>query len=614
MKLKLSTRFLFHFLAFIFLTSTTWAQEIKFQASVSKNPVAVGEAFRLTFTINVQTNRITPPDLSKFDIVGGPNQSSNAQITNAGIIQNIQLSYVLMAKQEGKFLIGSASANIANGLVKSNEINLTVKGKVAPQTQQQQQNPYQYYQQPQQRQEQPASNAEDNIYIKAIVNKSKVYQGEQFSVIYKLYSKYNAVSFSDIKFPSFSGFYSEELAVPKNIEFVRETINGQVWLTAVIKKSLLMAQKSGKLEIPSLEMQALVRERTNSRDIFEQMFGGGFRDINVKLKSKTLAIDVEATPNQGKPASFTGSAGDFTIEASIDKNKLKTNDAATLKITLSGKGGFKLIDNLSVNMIDEIEMYDPQIKDKLIHSESGSSGSRTFEYLLIPKTGGNFELGPFQFSFFSPTSKTYKTISTNKIVLEVERSKNDGYVTNKRKNNENVSKEDVSPIFESNIQFYESDQYFFIGTGYFYSISAIPPIVFLIILGWRRKKNLELTNSKSIKIKKANQITQKRLKLAQNLAQSSTGEFNQAVLDALYGYLQDKFQLNKFDLNSDQIKMVLQQNGVEDRTILEWLTIISNCEMAKYSPISQVSPKQVLEDAAHCLNEIENQLKNTVEK
>lgn len=613
MKIKSISVFLFHFLILTF--STAWAQEIKFQASVSKNPVAVGEAFRLTFTINAQTNRISPPDLSKFDLVSGPNQSSNAQITNAGIIQNIQLSYVLMAKQEGKFLIGAASANIANGLVKSNEINLTVKGKVAPQNQQQQQrqNPYQYYQQPQQ-QEQTASNAEDNIYIKAIVSKNRVYQGEQFSVIYKLYSKYNAVSFSDIKFPSFSGFYSEELAVPKNIEFVRETINGQVWLTAVIKKSLLMAQKPGKLEIPSLEMQALVRERTNSRDIFEQMFGGGFRDINVKLKSKPLSIEVDATPNQGKPASYTGAAGDFNIEATIDKNKLKANDAATLKITLSGKGGFKLIDNLSVNMIDEIEMYEPQIKDKLVHSESGSSGSRIFEYLLIPKTGGNFEIGPFQFSYFSPTSKSYKTISTEKIVLEVERSKNDTYVASKRKGDVKTLSEDVSPIFESNIQFYESDQYFFIGTGYFYSISAIPPLVFLIILAWRRRKNLELANSKTNRIKKANQITQKRLKLAQNLAQSSTSEFNQAVLNALYGYLQDKFQLNKFDLNSDQIKTVLQLNGVEDRTVQEWLTIISNCEMAKYSPVSQITPQKVLDNAAHCLNEIENQLKNTIEK
>jgi hypothetical protein len=613
MKIKSISVFLFHFLILTF--STAWAQEIKFQASVSKNPVAVGEAFRLTFTINAQTNRISPPDLSKFDLVSGPNQSSNAQITNAGIIQNIQLSYVLMAKQEGKFLIGAASANIANGLVKSNEINLTVKGKVAPQNQQQQQrqNPYQYYQQPQQ-QEQAASNAVDNIYIKAIVSKNRVYQGEQFSVIYKLYSKYNAVSFSDIKFPSFSGFYSEELAVPKNIEFVRETINGQVWLTAVIKKSLLMAQKPGKLEIPSLEMQALVRERTNSRDIFEQMFGGGFRDINVKLKSKPLSIEVDATPNQGKPASYTGAAGDFNIEATIDKNKLKANDAATLKITLSGKGGFKLIDNLAVNMIDEIEMYEPQIKDKLVHSESGSSGSRIFEYLLIPKTGGNFEIGPFQFSYFSPTSKSYKTISTEKIVLEVERSKNDTYVASKRKGDVKTLSEDVSPIFESNIQFYESDQYFFIGTGYFYSISAIPPVIFLIILTWRRRKNLELANSKTNKIKKANQVTLKRLKQAQNLAQGSSNEFNQAVLDALYGYLQDKFQLNKFDLNSDQIKAVLQKNGVEDKTMQEWMTIISNCEMAKYSPVSQITPQKVLDNAAHCLNEIENQLKNTIEK
>lgn len=613
MKIKSISVFLFHFLILTF--STAWAQEIKFQASVSKNPVAVGEAFRLTFTINAQTNRISPPDLSKFDLVSGPNQSSNAQITNAGIIQNIQLSYVLMAKQEGKFLIGAASANIANGLVKSNEINLTVKGKVAPQNQQQQQrqNPYQYYQQPQQ-QEQAASNAVDNIYIKAIVSKNRVYQGEQFSVIYKLYSKYNAVSFSDIKFPSFSGFYSEELAVPKNIEFVRETINGQVWLTAVIKKSLLMAQKPGKLEIPSLEMQALVRERTNSRDIFEQMFGGGFRDINVKLKSKPLSIEVDATPNQGKPASYTGAAGDFNIEATIDKNKLKANDAATLKITLSGKGGFKLIDNLAVNMIDEIEMYEPQIKDKLVHGESGSSGSRTFEYLLIPKTGGNFEIGPFQFSYFSPTSKSYKTISTEKIVLEVERSKNDTYVASKRKGDVKTLSEDVSPIFESNIQFYESDQYFFIGTGYFYSISAIPPVIFLIILTLRRRKNLELANSKTNKIKKANQVTLKRLKQAQNLAQGSSNEFNQAVLDALYGYLQDKFQLNKFDLNSDQIKAVLQKNGVEDKTMQEWMTIISNCEMAKYSPVSQITPQKVLDNAAHCLNEIENQLKNTIEK
>lgn len=609
MDIKLKTGLLC--LMSLFLSFNFQAQEIRFQANVSKNPVAVGEAFRLNFTINAQSSRFSAPDLSKFELISGPSQSTNMQIINGQMSQNFQVSYVLTPKNEGTFVIGPASVTVGNGIVKSNEITLTVKGKVSQQQQNPQQNynPYQPFNPPPQQSQQNASNPQENIYIKAIVSKTKVYQGEQFSVVYKLYSKYNAVSFSDIKFPSFSGFYSEELAIAKNIEFERETINGQVWLTATVKKSLLMAQKSGKLDIPSLEMTALVRERTAPRDIFEQMFGGGVRDVSVKLKSKPTTITIEPHPINGKPAAFTGAVGDFSIEASIDKSNVKSNDAVTLKINLSGKGGFKLIDDLKLNFPDEFEVYDPQIKDKITHSESGSTGSRTFEYLIIPKTGGKYELGPFSFSYFNPASKSYKTISTSQLTLDVERSKNDAQTYQRRKSDTQVSKETVTPIYNDSEDLKSTENFFWVNSSSFYSLLVAPPVLFILLLVWKRKKLTDSKNSTVIRKKKALQKALNTIESAQKYISVDNQKANQELLSALQNFISEKFELKIADFNTDEISKILEKYKANQEIKAQTLKLLSLFEMAKYAPQSNLALENTISDLTTCLKQL-----NSLEK
>jgi hypothetical protein len=266
------------------------AQEVKFSATITKTKAAVGEQLRLTYSINANANSFNGPDLSAFNVYSGPNQSSSVQIINGSVSQAFSYYYIIAGKKEGDFTIPPATIQIGNGRIQSNSIDLKiVKGNPAT-TQQQQggQRPGNI----QQQQQQPVTASGDNLFIRAIVNKSTAYLGEQFSVTYKIYSKYNQINFSDLKFPTFNGFYTEEIPMGKNDKLEVENYNGSTWYTAELKKTLLFPQKSGKLEIPTLDATCLVRERVQSQSIFDQFFGGGFKDSQVKVKSKSLTVEV----------------------------------------------------------------------------------------------------------------------------------------------------------------------------------------------------------------------------------------------------------------------------------------------------------------------------------
>lgn len=598
------------FAIFIILTimagmSYAFAQEIKFDATVSKRKVSVGEIFQLSYTLNVSVQRFEGPNLNEFVNYSGPNQSSSMQIINGQMTQSLTFYYRLAAKKEGKFTIPSATVLVANGTIKSNQVDIEV---VAASSQTQQQN----QQSTQQKQGQSSGVTNDRLFIRASVSKSEIYQNEQIIVTYKLFSKYGSINISDFKFPSFNGFYAYEIESSKNTTLQQENVNGEIFYTAELKQTILLPQKSGTLEIPTLEAEFIVRERTSAQSIFEQFFGGGYRDVKFKTKSKPLKITVNPFPSAGKPANFAGAVGDLSLKAEIDKDKLKTNDALNLKVTISGRGSLKLIDKLNINFPVEWEVYDPQITDKISLNTSGMSGSRTFEFLIIPKAGGNYKLGPIALDYFNPLKKSYEKTESPVLNIAVERGK-DEPVYNAKAGNKAELKilgTDVRYISSSPGEFKKVGEKSFFASKIFYTLAFIPPFFLLILLLFRRSRNKQNADVQGMKFRKANKIAMLKLKEAEKALKAGNKElFFNEVSKSIFGFLSDKFSIPLSELSRDSIRIKLSEKGVSEDKISEVLSLIDQCELARFAPSQTLDMKTVYDLAVNFISKNQSKSK-----
>ena len=586
------------------------AQEVRFSASVTKNKVAVGERFRVTFSINTNASSFSPPDLSDFSVVSGPNQSSNFQMTpGGGITQNLSYFYDLVPQKEGSYTIGPASIVVGNGRVKSNSIEIVVSGTKAQGQQGQNQQSNRGQNPPAESQVPTEGN---NLYIKAIVNKSEAYLGEAIHVKYKLFTRYNLVNFSDLKFPSFTGFYAQDLATAKNVQLAVENIGGVNYYTLELKQSVLFAQKSGKLEIPTLEAECIIRERVQSQNIFDQFFGGSYRDQRVKVKSKPLGIQINPLPTNGKPAHFNGAVGKFGMEVSTDKRSGKSGDAFTLKVRINGTGNLKLSEQPSIAFPPEFEVYDPQINEQIQTTEQGMTGSRTFEYLMIPRAGGNYTIGPIEYTYFDPTRKTYVDISSEAIQLSIAKSAGEETVVS-RSGNQSSPK-----VLGSDIRYNKTNTPEFkpIGDGYFfgtlpYYILLLAPLLGLgFIFIFKRIRNERSENAELYRKKGAGPIARKRLKVAAAFMNKQDDQgFYQEISKALYGYVTDKMELKGAELSRDRIKEVLQHNKIGETVITEFIALIDRCEFARYAPQTEKGTSAIYEEAGRIIESLDKSLK-----
>lgn len=594
-------------LAFVPLAFVTRAQEIKFSGVSSHSKVAVGDQFRITYTINTNASSFQSPDLREFNVLSGPNQSSSVQIMNGAFAQTLSYYYILSAKKEGKYTIDPAVITVGNGRIQSNSIIIEV-GKSS-----QKSNPAATNSNSNQNQAQSSSNTSDRIFIRAIVNKKSVFLGESVSVTYKLYSKYNQINFSDLKFPTFNGFYTEEIEMGKNDKLEVEQYDGSTWYTAELKRSLLFPQKSGRLEIPALEATCLVRERTQSgQNFFDQFFGGGYRDVSVKIKSQPHNLEVLSHPNNAKPADFNGAVGAFNVEASVDKDNIKSGDAITYKLEVSGNGNLKLLEAPKLDFPVEFEAYDPQVKDNIRVSESGITGSRTFEYLLIPRAGGKYKLGPFTYSFFSISKKAYQTTTLPAISIDVAKTAGDQIITN-RSGTGSSPKQLASDIKFIKLEAPDLEPVdskpFFLSLP-FYSLSALPPLALILLLVMRNRNADRSSNKSFYRQKEAGGMAQKRLKHAGELLKANKKDaFYEEIFRALYGYLSDKLQIPQAQLSKEFVAEKLLNKSVPSADVKELERLLSTCEFARFAPGAESNMSNVYDEARVLITSMEKYLK-----
>ena len=587
-----------------------WADDkITFTANAPEVVVS-GDQFRLSYTINTQKVRdFRAPSIKDFDVLMGPSRSmqSSRNIVNGKVasVSSITFTYILMAGKEGTYKIPGATI-VADG---NNYTSNSIEIKVLP---------------PDKSASTSGSgNASANqaggnitnkdLFITATASKTDVYEQEAILLTYKIYTKVNLTQLHG-DMPDLKGFHTQEVELPSQKQWTIEHYNGSNYNTTVYSQYVLFPQQSGKLEIPSITFDGTISQMVASADPFDAFFNGGsYVNVNKKIVTPKVAINVKALPS-GKPANFSGGVGEFTISSSISTQELKTNDAVTLKLVISGTGNMKLINTPEVGFPQDFEIYDPKVDNKFNLTRSGLAGSKVIEYLAIPRHAGNFTIPPVEFSYFDLKSQSYKTLKTDAYTLNVAKGEGsaDQVVANyTSKEDLKVLGKDIRYIKTGETSLTPKDDYFF-GSMSYCLWYIIPLTLFAAYLIIYRKQALENANIAKVRTKKANKVATKRMKNAGKLlAEKNMSAFYDEVLKALWGYISDKLNIPVSQLSKDNIEEELLRYGLSEELIKEFIGTLNECEFARYAPGNQnEAMDKVYASAVDVINKMENSIKH----
>ncbi len=578
--------------------------------------VAMGEQFRLGFTLNDRGSDLQLPDLSNFDVLMGPStsQSSSIQIINGKTTQSVSFSYIfiLRAKKEGKFSIRPASIKVNGKTYESNSLEIQV-AKGQPQQSNTQQQGSQQQQGTQQQEEAPAGNiSKDNLFVRVIADKTNVSKGEQILATVKLYISQNVPlnGFDDVKLPSYEGFWTKDIDVPSQVNFTREVYNGKIYQVGILKKTILFPQQVGKIRIDPFEITCLVRQRVRQQQSFFDDFFDNYRVVKAKVVSDPLTINVKDLPNP--PAAFNGAVGNFSFSGSIDKTNVKSNEAVTLKLSVSGSGNLNLINPPKIELPQDFESYEPKTTDKVVASDNGLNGSISFEYLFIPRYAGDFTIPAISFVFFNPATNKFETRETGPFTLKVEKGSDDNssVVNSYSKEDVKMIGKDIRFIKQNNAKLKPKGSSFY-GTFEFYGIYILSLIGFAVFYVLNRKKIKESANITLVKNKRANKVASKRLKEASRFLKNNQAEqFYEAVIKALWGYLSDKLSIPVADLNRAKASESLLERKIETQVVDDLMKIIDDCEFARYAPAAfSGTMNEIYDGAAKVIGIFEKQIK-----
>lgn len=575
---------------------------LKFTSTVSKNPVGAGEQFEVSFTVNRNIESFSPPDFRGFQVLSGPNQSSSMTSINGATSMSMTLSYILVAERTGDFTIGAATIQASGKQLRSNTVKVkVVKGSAAPQVSQHRQSG---------QAESQNSNVDisKRLFIRAVTSKSKIYQGEQLSVSYKLYTNIELVDNALDKLPDFNGFWSQEIkSNDPNVRWETEVLNGTKYSVATLKEIILFPERSGKLTLDPLAMTFIARVPVATNDPFEMMFGGSYQDTKYKIKSQPVTINVMPLPEQGKPDGFQGAVGSFTLGAVVDRTELKANESLNYTLKISGTGNLKLLKAPELTLSADLEKYDPKLNDKIKETVSGVTGSREFTYLVIPRHEGAFEIPPFKFSYFNPTTEKYVILTADRFNLKIAKGAPGTNIAAYPGAQQDVRllTKDIQYIKTGNPgltsvgeDFNDSPLYYvLLGTG---------PVLFLFALGFRKWYREDKSDQIVVKSRNANKMAAKHLSIAhKQLALGDKPAFYEAVYRGLYGYLSDKLNIVAADLKQDNIIAQLKLKGIQADLLDRLTETIDLCEMARYAPVSGISEQEVYDKAKTIINEID---------
>ena len=596
-------------------STQTFADKVSFVAS-APDVVVVGDQFRLSYTVTTQKVKdFRAPSIKGFDVLMGPSRSeqSSTQIVNGSVssTSSITFTYILMANTAGEFTVPGASI-VADG---NQMISNSVKIKVLPQDQNHNSS---RRNNDNSSSIQPSSNASvsnQDLFITATASKTNVYEQEAFVLTYKIYTRESNLQLNNAKLPDFKGFHSQEIEMTTNARWTPEHYKGRNYYTTVYRQFVLFPQQSGKLFIEPAQFQMTVNKPVQSADPFDAFFNGGNNVIEIKKPITTPKIAINVNPLQaGKPTNFLGGVGEFNISSSINSKELKTNDAITIKLVISGTGNLKLISNPEIKFPDDFEVYDPKVDNQVRLTKEGLTGNKVIEYLAIPRHAGTYKIPGVSFSYFDIRSKSYKTLNTEDYVINVEKGAGnaDQVIANfTNKEDLKVLGEDIRYIKQNEVTFQPKGSFFYGSMSYwlFYIIPALAFILFFIIY---RKQAAENANVAKMRTKKANKVAIKRMKLAGKLlSENKKDAFYDEVLKALWGYISDKLNIPVSRLSKDNIEEKLRNHGVSEELIKEFLNALNDCEFARFAPGDEnQAMDKVYSSSIEVISKMENSIKH----
>jgi len=570
--------------------------------------VKAGEQFSVSWTINSGGGEFSEPAFAGFYKLMGPqtSYSSNTQIINGKISRETSYTYVyyIQALKEGKFVIPPAAIKVKNKTYYSDSLRIEVVGNSTVQ---------------QNVQGAVRNNAGDqveetgdDIFVNLSLDKKNVFIGENIGVTVKIYTRVDISGINEIKYPGFEGFLKTDLETPPLTSLQRENVNGTIYGTGIVQHFLLYPQVSGEITIDPVQISVLIRQKTGQSDPFFGDFFSTYSTIPKAVLSKPVKIKVNPLPG-AKPDDFSGIVGRISLNSSLNKDTVNVNDAVTFKMIIAGSGNIKMASAPEMKLPADIEVYDPKVTDELKNGMNGTTGQKTFEYLLIPRHYGNFTIPPVTYSFFNVASKQYERVTTPEMHFYARKGtdQNAGITVYG-----GVSKEDVKYLGKD-IRFISSKPGYlrktdnlFSSKRSFYSTYAFALIIFLVVLFIRREHIRRNSDLSAVRNRKAGKVAGKRLKVAEKcLKEKQSDKFYEEILKALWGYLSDKLNMPVSELNRSNAVNALAEKGIAEEEINNLASVIDKCEYARFAPSSSAEEaEKIYDEAARFIRLFENSI------
>lgn len=610
-----------YIILFLGIALSAFAEDVVFKAQ-APSQVIVGRPFQLTYSVNQRSRDLRAPEFTDFDYLAGPytSTSSSTSFVNGHRSSSFTqtYTYTLMAQKSGTFTIGPATVKVDGENYQSNGVRIQVLPEDEQPTAQQAQQQSPANQRTQATQSSQGENvSSENLFVRTVASKTRVHEQEALMITYKLYFANVDVAqlTNNTKLPEFTGFLKQDIEQGE-IQTQLEHYNGRNYQTAVLYRTILYPQHSGDIKIDPAKFEAVLRVQTRQqvRSIFDDFFGS-YTNVTKMLTAPGVTIHVAALPS-GKPAGFSGGVGKFSITPSISQTEIQTNDAVTIKLDITGAGNMKLLKTPAIDWPEGFEPYDPKVTNNFNTTTAGVSGTKSIEYLAIPRSAGEYTIPPLTFSYFDIEDKAYRTLSTPEYTIHVKRSgasehsgsDNDGAVVSY------THKEDIKQLGTDiryidtkplNITHRKSQITNYNHLWLCYVVPLILAIVLLIILRKRIKENADITR---VRYKRANKVAQKRLKAAAAaLKANDKDHFYEEIERAAWTYLSDRLSIPTAELNKDNIAALLHEKRVSEDLINEVKNVLSTAEFARYAPSTDHAMDDLYTATTNLINNLENE-------
>lgn len=573
----------------IFLHTLLAAQDVKFEAKVSKNSLGLNENLQVSFAINQDGDNFSPPDFEGFRLVGGPFQSTSYSWMNGVKSFNRSFTYILQPTKKGTFTIKSASIEFNNEIYKTAPIKISVTDAI-----QQPKDP-----------NSPDYKAGEGIHLVAEVSKGNPYVNEPLTVVYKLYfdPRFIVRNVREVANPKYNGFWSQHIDI-KKLEAVPGTYNGQDYAMVVWRKVILYPLEAGNKPLEPLSIVLDVDVPTRKRIGFMETMT--YETTKKTVSAGAKSINVKPLPEKGKPENFTGAVGtfDFTVKAS--KTQLKAGESLDLVVTASGNGNLKLFQLPKPEFPNAFEVFDPQHKEEVNTPLTGMTGKISDTYTIIPQFKGNYTIKPQTFSYFDLNSNSYKTVTSEPIEITVLEG-NAVAGSNQNDNKKPVVKNDTFQYIKLTSYLTPINKTPFFGSNLFYGLLAAPFLLLPIIILARKKKEARDADEFGNRVRRNTKLAKKFLADAKKQMGNKV-PFYMAMEKALHNFLKAKLHIETSEMSKENIQELLLNKKASEATVGQFITLMNDCEFARYTPSSEVAMQQDYNKAVEVISELEKQI------